>query len=70
MQVLANTQFEQVSGGDWASVALGAGTLSTAAFTAAAFPGTWTVPFAGGALVATGAVMAGVAGMAGYMGSM
>lgn len=70
MQVLASKDFEQVAGGDWGGVALGAGAISTAAFSAASFPGTWSVPFAGAALVATGATMAGVAGVAGYFASM
>jgi hypothetical protein len=70
MQVLSSNDMDQVAGGDWAGVALGAGALSTAAFSAAAFPGTWTVPFAGGALVATGAVTAGIGLMAGYFSTM
>lgn len=70
MQVLSTNEVEQVAGGDWAGVAFGAGAISTAAFSAASFPGTWSVPFAGGAMVATGAVMAGVAGVAGYFASM
>jgi len=70
MQVLNTQEIDQASGGSWVGVALGAGTISTAAFSAAGFPGTWSVPFAGGALIATGAVMAGVAGMAGYFSAM
>ena len=70
MQVLAINQIEEVSGGNWGTVTLGATAISTAAFSAAAFPGTWSVPFAGGALVATGAAMAGVAAMGSYFGSM
>lgn len=70
MQVLSTNETELTSGGNWAGVALGAGAISTAAFTAASFPGTWAVPFAGGAMVATGTFMAGVAGVSSYFASM
>jgi hypothetical protein len=70
-QELSMDQLETVSAGtSWAGVALGAGALSTAAFSAAAFPATWSVPLAGAAMVATGATMAGVAGVAAYFASL
>jgi hypothetical protein len=67
---LSDEQLEALAAGSWAGVAAGAGTIGLAASAAAAFPGTWAVPFAGAAMVATATAMGGVAIMAGYFASL
>jgi hypothetical protein len=68
---LSLDELETVTAGamTWEGVALGATTLSLAAGSAAAFPGTWAVPGAGPAMVLTMATMGGVAAMASYFSS-
>lgn len=70
MQVLSMVEIEQTNGGDWGDVAYGAGAIAAGAGAFASFPGTWAVPFAGGAAVFTAAVMTGVALTASYFSSM
>jgi hypothetical protein len=67
---LSDEQLEALAAGSWQGVAAGAGTIGLAASAAASFPGTWAVPFAGAAMVATATAMGGVAIMAGYFASM
>jgi hypothetical protein len=67
---LSLEELSELNGGSWSRVAFGATALSVAAGTAASFPGTWTVPFAGAAMVATSATMGIVAATAGYFAGM
>ncbi len=70
MQVLNIEEIDQTNGGNWGSVSYGAGAIAAGAAAFASFPGTWAVPFAGGAAVFTATVMTGVSLTAGYFASM
>lgn len=67
---LSLEELAEINGGSWSTVAFGATALGIAAGAAASFPGTWAVPFAGAAMVATSATMGIVAATAGYFAGM